>query len=314
MENDKQKLGFELGWDFGSYSLLPPESMRALPSFMSGFKEGKGRQLHHTHDRFIRKWLTLRANALTRDRVFDPAVTPAFIRYIDSDVCPITEVKLTHGTMTGTDWSVDRINNDGAYAVGNLIVVSSEANSAKSSYRTNRIEGIIRDGGSVCGLTNYQWQRWLQIMSMVDARQQGENVVMGYGLVPCIIIPPRGIPANPSIVLQIEIARAATKAQSVVLDTLPRLISKDKRRAANALIRDVEKKIDGLRNCLDVWLNQRLFNQFVDFHESLGEETLGKILTVNSGKKGSVLKNMDNFNVEALALDSKGYRPAPAMG
>jgi len=36
-------------------------------------------------------------------------------------------VELTHSTGADTDWSADRVNNDGAYADGNLIVMRAFA-------------------------------------------------------------------------------------------------------------------------------------------------------------------------------------------
>jgi len=42
-------------------------------------------------------------------------------------------MQLTRDTKTSTDWSADRINNNGAYAPGNIVVLSAKANRAKGN-------------------------------------------------------------------------------------------------------------------------------------------------------------------------------------
>ncbi|MFL9942914.1 hypothetical protein [Paraburkholderia graminis] len=75
----------------------------------------------------------MRQNTLRRGKVVNGVITPGFIEFIDYPTCPVTLVELTHSTGADTDWSVDRVNNDGAYADGNLIVMSVRANKAKAT-------------------------------------------------------------------------------------------------------------------------------------------------------------------------------------
>lgn len=51
-------------------------------------------------------------------------VTPGYLKRIDCATFPIALVVLTHSALAGNDWSVDRMNNDGGYAAGNLMVMS----------------------------------------------------------------------------------------------------------------------------------------------------------------------------------------------
>ena len=77
----------------------------------------------------------LRLGAWLRGRAFEGTqVNPAFLRRIDVAVCPVTRELLTHGTGELSDASVDRVFNDAAYAAGNLAVMSTRANRAKSGY------------------------------------------------------------------------------------------------------------------------------------------------------------------------------------
>ena len=57
----------------------------------------------------------------------------AHLHRIDVPVCPVSLVTLTHGERADTDWSIDRLNNNGAYAIGNLAVMSRGANTAKGA-------------------------------------------------------------------------------------------------------------------------------------------------------------------------------------
>lgn len=122
----------QLGHDLYCHSRLAPE-----PGWSTGMREGfQGAEVRgltrQAGDRFVRKWLQLRANALRRSRIVDAAVTPEFLRRLDVADCPVLRIALTHGEQSDTDWSVDRLNNDGAYAPRNLAIVSTRANRAKA--------------------------------------------------------------------------------------------------------------------------------------------------------------------------------------
>jgi hypothetical protein len=153
------EIGRTLGWDLASYGWTPRDDAPA--HVIEGHTAGKarfgGKRKHPT--RFERKWLQLRQNALRRGRVVHEAVTPAYIEFIDYPTCPVTLVELTHGTGEDTDWSVDRVNNDGAYADGNLIVMSVRANEAKGNKSFLELSGLLADGESLPGLSDRETLR-----------------------------------------------------------------------------------------------------------------------------------------------------------
>jgi hypothetical protein len=121
-----------LGDDFARYGLgFPPHSPNALEEGHRAGRARHGKPL--TPDRFVRKWLQLRYQALTRSRAVSDHVTVDFLRRLDVSVCPVTLSTLTHGELKPTDWSVDRLNNNGAYAVSNLAIISTQANRAKGT-------------------------------------------------------------------------------------------------------------------------------------------------------------------------------------
>ena len=156
--------GRRLGHDLFRYGRLAHE--RALPRpVMEGIADARGRGVvRETADRFVGKWVQIRLNAFRRERVVDHAVTPALIAQIDVPVCPVTREHLTHGAMLSTDWSVDRLNNDGAYAPNNLAVMSSRANRAKGSRSFEDVIVLSRAAEEVGGLTPLEWLRMASLM------------------------------------------------------------------------------------------------------------------------------------------------------
>jgi hypothetical protein len=128
------EIAFDIGWDFARFGRFLDAATRDI-DIRAGFAAGHEhfRVPQHVPDRYISKWLQLRLNAFKRRRLLNPEVTPEYLKRIDCPTCPITLVTLTHGTLRDSDWSVDRINNDGAYAAGNLMIMSVKANRAKGS-------------------------------------------------------------------------------------------------------------------------------------------------------------------------------------
>ncbi|MFL9906830.1 hypothetical protein [Paraburkholderia sp. RL17-337-BIB-A] len=117
------EMGHKLGWDLAHFGWDPRED--AEEDVIEGHKADKAHFASRwkTPTRLERKWLQLRQNAIRRGRVVDESVTPEFIASIDHPTCPVTLVEMTHGTRQDTDWSVDRVNNEGAYADGNLVIM-----------------------------------------------------------------------------------------------------------------------------------------------------------------------------------------------
>ena len=118
------EIGRALGWDLAMYGWSPRPD--AADDILEGHTAGSAHFAGRTRqpNRFERKWLQLRQNALRRGRVVDEAITAEYVESIDYPVCPVTLCDMTHGTGMDTDWSVDRVNNNGAYADGNLVAPS----------------------------------------------------------------------------------------------------------------------------------------------------------------------------------------------
>jgi hypothetical protein len=158
------EIGRTLGWDLAFYGWTPRDDAPA--HVLEGHAEGKARFGTNTKrpTRFERKWLQLRQNALRRGKVVDKAITPSFIEVIDYPTCPVTLVELTHSTGADSDWSVDRVNNDGAYADGNLIVMSVRANKAKGDKSLRDIKERLAAEKPLSGLSIRETFRLLSLM------------------------------------------------------------------------------------------------------------------------------------------------------
>jgi hypothetical protein len=187
-------VGFELGWDHAHYNVVPPSAHLAPADplrhgWLAGCAVFGVRTLRPT--RQVRKWLQLRLNAWRRGRAFDSfGVTPRLLAQIEVDVCPITGEALTQATGTPTDASVDRVNNDAGYALGNLAVMSVRANQAKASYAWHDALAFVRqieNGGldAIDGLSARHWARLGVLMSFCTSLKHEEAACL-----PLLVVPP----------------------------------------------------------------------------------------------------------------------------
>jgi len=160
-----ERIAFELGWDYAYYGQT---CICEDDEVQRGYEEGRRRfgvkGAKHA-DRFVRKWLLLRWGAWRRGRVFSEEVTPEYLAFIDVPTCPLLGIDLTHGTLTDSDWSIDRINNDGAYARGNLAVMSTGANRAKGSLSFSEVLQRAHGKEAIEGLKPIHWLRMASLMA-----------------------------------------------------------------------------------------------------------------------------------------------------
>lgn len=161
---DIEEAGRVLGHDLYTFSLLTrqrqwPDAIRQ--GFDAAAHLGLRRQ---RSDRFVNKWLQLRLSAWRRGRLVADDVTPDLLREIDVERCPVTRMPLTHGALAASDWSVDRLNNDGAYAASNLAVMSVQANAAKGALSFEQVHARTLHGDASSDLTRAQWLRLAALM------------------------------------------------------------------------------------------------------------------------------------------------------
>lgn len=223
------RTAFEIGWDHAHHRLVPPvEHLHAGHPVRQGWEAGCAvfgvRTLRATPH--VRKWLQLRLNAWLRGKAFDALhVTPLFLRRIEVAACPVTGVTLTHGTGADSDASVDRVNNDAGYAVGNLAVMSVRANAAKSMYGWRDAAQFARQVeagqlGDIDGLDARQWARLAVLASFATPLSHAEAAAL-----PLLVLPPPRLRVlNPAQALQVVLTLRFTRpGRAPRLDQVTRL-------------------------------------------------------------------------------------------
>lgn len=330
-----QKIGFNIGWDYYVYSATLPPHASDYPDILKGYQEASLRAHQRKGDRYERKCLLLRFNAFTRGKAFDENITPAYLEQLDTPICPITNLVLTHGSGAETDWSVDRIHNDSGYTVGNLVIVSTKANKAKGAKTYDQIVAII-DTLRECpendyGLNLYEWIRWQSICAKVipyeavknnrkykhnvgnDAESKKSGFV--YTFAPCVISPPAGIFILKSDIMQMSIACkvAGLPCGQTMYKDMVGILDQKLKAEFQRLMRSAQKVFDRMQpgNALDIWFNETLFKKFQDFYiqncydHAHIEDFLGIVAKKIPGARRSNL--LQNLDIQAWHADTKGY-------
>jgi hypothetical protein len=164
---------FDLGWDYGCHRVRPPADLPA--DGYQGYKAALAQTHPHAADRFVRKWLLVRTNALRRGMPFDPALTPQAIRGLDVPTCPVTGETLSHGAKALSDWSVDRVLNDRGYLPGNMVMMSTRANRAKADLSAAEIISLALDEASdgYGGLSRGAWISMAELVNVFSIAEHG---------------------------------------------------------------------------------------------------------------------------------------------
>jgi hypothetical protein len=300
----------QLGADHATYGLTPDPEWPAPAN--EGYKAAKHQSGGRTKrpDRFVKKWLQLRKNALRRRRAVAQNVTSDYLRQIDVDTCPITLVRLTHGAMASSDWSVDRLNNDGAYAGGNLAIVSTLANQAKGNLgfdeileraskwpNTDRIDGLrpiewARLAALMYGPVVYEVAEYPYVPQVVEVpnwlvritQQEFQNVL--------VLIQTKDIYLNKSQ----QIARHIDQT----FDFSPRILL----RRLSGRLRDAIPQFEAPH---DVWLDPVAEQMYLDLHESLGDAVLDVERRFLS--RFVIRKELTSDDLRAMHFHSRGYLP-----
>ncbi|MEO8280427.1 MAG: hypothetical protein ABI564_12100 [Ideonella sp.] len=164
LSTERVDIGRAIGHDF--YCRSRSAAREAWPAPVhEGFVAARaGHTTRPLPDRYERKWLQLRLGAFERGRVINDEVTPTLLRLIDVEQCPVTRQPLTHGELKDSDWSVDRLNNDGAYAANNLAVMSTGANRAKGMLSYEAVYERSQRTSPIDGLAPVEWLRLAALM------------------------------------------------------------------------------------------------------------------------------------------------------
>lgn len=300
----------QLGADHAIFG-LPPDRDWPTPA-AEGFKAAKHQSSGRTSraDRFVRKWLQLRKNALRRRRAVAQNVSPDYLRKIDVDTCSITLARLTHGAMAPSDWSVDRLNNDGAYAAGNLAIISTRANTAKSNFDINEIlERAWRWPSTerVDGLRPVEWARLAALMYGPVFCEIGE-----YPYIPQVVELPPWVIRITQQEFQNALVMMLTKRLYVenskeIEQNIEKTFAFSQRILLRRLVSLLREAIPNFEAPHDVWLDPTVNQMYLDFRETLGMSEIR--LERKFLRRIVVRKELTSDDLRAMRFESRGYLP-----
>lgn len=291
----REQLAFDLGWDYAIFGREVPET--ANKAFCDGyraFRQGDKRSTRPA-DRYERKWLQIRFGAFSRNKEFAPDVTPDYLRRItpESGRCPVTLLPLTFAEGEPTDWSIDRANNLRGYIRGNLIVISTAANAAKSDKTLAEIEGAAALDSEFDGLLPEEWARMAELVAPAFGPHEddfspvpilvGQNVALG-------------MPTSPIASFQIAIARALIECwhddkydpmmhfAAQMCDLLCR--TRSQKKAYLSLIKAVFRRTGHIQDYTEVWATRRVQRRLFDFINTLGAAGLTRLARLQEQTTG----------------------------
>ena len=300
-QQDWTEVGRRLGHDLARYRVIG--DAEALPvSVMEGMRAGRGPR--SSPDRFERKWLQLRTNAYRRGRIVDERVNAAFLRRIDVAVCPVTRVVLTHGRRLASDWSVDRLNNDGAYAPGNLAVLSTQANGAKGDRRFDEVLLLARAVEATDGLEPVEWLRLASLMlgpSFATHASAAPVVPLVAPIAPCTV-------QTAEQVVQYTITRAATTVST--RNALARQLRRSGMERAvmeriDVVVALFHRRAKHIAPCWDAWLLTDLVTAFMKLRATLEGHDWARLARASVAVSAALV--LPSAHIRPWRLDARGY-------
>jgi len=179
---------------------------KAPQLFKDGFRSFKG--AFTRPDYFEKKWLGLRLNAVKRGFTLDSLVTPEFLKKMMTGSCPVSLVSFKFEGQAPENPSVDRLCNDGTYAVANLAVFTQRVNRAKGSKSFEEILEIACISADSEGLLAFEWARLASLMyGAWDAYHDARDPY----LLPLRAYPVPGTFSTQSQLVQLLLLRACTQ-------------------------------------------------------------------------------------------------------
>ena len=305
--------GRELGHDYYRFTRLPPEHWWPTP-----LKEGFGAAaaqggVRHTPDRFERKWLQLRRGAWQRQRVVATDVTVELLRQLDLTHCPITREPLTHGSGADTDWSIDRLNNDGAYAAANLAVMSTRANRAKAALsfdEVRRYANASNDGAAAVALPASQWLR-LAVLMLGPSFATGDRHPFAPTLPLCAPLPVHSVRLALQQVQRLFTLQAGRPAgKNALVRDFRRAchseLSQQHLRRLAEVAHQALKHLSPAEQCWDIWLQPALMAALVDWRQSLDGREWAEVARTAGQLAGG--QRVTAASLSPWHLATKGYR------
>lgn len=304
------EVGRRLGHDFFRFSHSPRRAAWPAP-VQEGFDAAAAASAPSSRrrpaDRFQRKWLQLRLQAWQRGRVVADDVTVELLRRLDVTHCPVTREPLTHGEQCGSDWSIDRLNNDGAYAASNLAVLSARANRCKGDLAFEAVLSLARQRTAARGLEPAQWQRLAALMV-------GPAFATRHDVAPILPLCAPLPACSARLALQ-QIQRLLTLGarrpagkNALVRDfrvACPTAQSEQRLRALADAVHEGLKHLQADQACWDVWLQPAVMAALVQWRESLNDRGWAMAAGLAGQLAGG--RRVTPTSLQAWCLGTRGY-------
>lgn len=319
--------GRAIGHDFARLGIpLPALAEQAIVEGYTSAHHSQQRCLRNDNnqreaaDPGVRKLVRLRYSAWRRNRIVDEGITPEFLTLIQVSHCPITRIALTHGMLLESDATIDRVYNDGAYAVGNLMVMSQRANHAKANRLPDEICAIARTGETFEGLSPLEWSRMACLCEMASPAGKFN------GVWPLLVIPPNGIMITNPLVLVMEFVSAiASRMVSRKFYPLARkaLCGKREKRSFDDFLMayggrfSFMVRINGttLRQKMgDIWAEKPIWNLFIKLLKHIDNARMMALFTLAQRALHGEPCITDGKDLVANSwhLETRGYTPSTA--
>lgn len=308
-------VGRSIGYEFARLGLKLPEG--AAQALREGYAEGANRWSHARVEStpWERKLLRLKASAWRRNRFVDEAVTPAYLQAIQVRYCPITRIPLTSGTGTDTDATVDRVFNGGAYAIGNLAMMSARANHAKANLMPDELYREAMSGSSAEGLSNAEWMRLAAMTCAAAPPGYMEQLHL-----PMLVFPPNGLlVSNAFVVLQMTFSSLAVGwvRKRAITEFRDCCVGKKRKQAfvdmLGALCAAIARKTRAISDpelyrfgICDAWLEPLIFESYASVMRGASKAEVLNMVQV-ARKEQDSLHAMSREALASWAVETRGY-------
>lgn len=310
---DPVEAGRRLGHDLHGLSRigLQPDWPSAV---REGFEAAAAR--HGTRprrdDRFARKWLQLRLGALARGRAVAPDVTVELLRRLDVSHCPVTREPLTHATRLGSDASVDRLNNDGAYAAANLAMLSARVNRAKGRRGFDEVWALSRLDEPTASLAPVEWLR-LAVLMLGPAHATRPLDVPALPL--CAPLPATSArtalqQVQRLLTLNAGVAAARNRLLRGLLPACGTASAEARLRLVADAVHAGLKRLGAEEECWDVWLQPGLMQALMAWRGALSEQAWARTSWAAGQLAGG--QPVSRRELAPWQLPTRGYWPPPA--
>lgn len=305
---DAVEVGRQLGHDLYRMSRIPnqaswPEAVREGFAEAAAIKTSRVAQ----DDRFVRKWLQLRLGAYVRGRSVAADVTVELLRRMDVSHCPVTRERLTHATRLDTDASVDRLNNDGAYAASNLAMMSARVNRAKGSRSFDEVWELSKRSGSTSALMPIEWLRLAVLMvGPAFAARPLDMPVLPL----CVELPPNSVR---TALQQVQRLLTLNAGQAASRNRLLRgLLPASGSAAAQTRLRLLAdavhvglKRLKPDEECWDVWLQPRPMELLLDWRSCFDQAAWARMSWTAGQLAGG--HPVNHQELDPWRLGARGY-------